>query len=204
MNRLKVKIFFLKANDMSKKTDEYRIREKALHDVEEGLKNIFETIDIDTKDFDVELAKKYVSAHDQILKQALKFDENKEYEKALPLFIELAEHYSSQGAYCAAQYYEYGKGVEVSLKQAFEMYKKAMENGSIHARYIVGYYELIGKGTIQNIKSAIINLEAAAFFGDEDAIYLLIDLYDEGRYVEQDFDASDYWREKIGVSVASA
>lgn len=187
---------------MSKKSEELRAKEEIIARLSQELAKLFDSIDVEAVDklteaYHIEEPYKYSKPHKQILDQALKFNYEKEYAKALALFLELAEHGSDIGAEYAAYYFSEGKGTRKSLKKAYDMYLQGMNNGSIYCRYHVAYCLFYGKGTRANPKEGVNKLEEVAFLGIEDAIWDLIDIYSKGIFVEKDDDVVDFWLEKV-------
>ena len=194
---------------MSRKSDELRIREEAIEKLSQELSKLVEALNGEmisqvAEAYHIEEPYKYSKPHKQILDQALKFNYEKEYAKALALFLELAEHGSDIGAEYAAFYYAEGRGTRKSQKKAYEMYVRGMNNGSLYCRYHVAYCQFFGKGTRANHKEGIYKLEEAAFLGIEDAIWDLIDIYSKGLFVEKDNDVVDFWLEKVEPVIGEA
>ena len=181
---------------MSKKLEELLIKEKALEIVENELTPLLKDL--------VKDAPAHSKPHEQILEQAFRFHNLGQYQEALPLFIELAEHGSDIGAEYAAQYYFEGKGVEQSYEKAAQFYLVGQKNGSLYSRFRVGYLMLYGLGLTQNIEKGLTIIEETAFMRIDEAVWCLVDLYQEGKYVEKDLEVADFWRSKVEYNIGKA
>ena len=194
---------------MSKKSDELKVKEEAIEKLSQELSKILDAFNSEmitkiSETYHIEEPFKYSKPHKQILDQALKFNYEHKYAKALDLFLELAEHGSDIGAEYAAFYYWEGRGTRKSQKKAYEMYVRGMNNGSLYCRYHVAYCLFFGKGIKADHKEGLDRLEEAAFLGIEDAIWDLIDIYSKGLYVEKDDDVVDFWMEKVEPIIGEA
>ena len=194
---------------MSKKSEQLIAREEALKTLSNELGKLFDSLDKSTLEtltdvYELPTQYRYTKAHQQVLEQALKFHQNKEYAKALPLFLELAEHDSPQGAEFAGRYYSEGKGTRKSQKKAFEMFVLGKKAGSLYCDYQVAYRLFYGKGIKAQRIRGMMELEECAFLGIEEAIWDLIEIYSQGIYVEKDLDVVDFWSAKVEGEIGNA
>ncbi len=81
--------------------------------------------------------------------------QKKEYEKALPLFLQAAKVQHKQAMYNCALMYELGLGTEEDPVQALYWYEYAAKFGDCDARYECGEAYRTGKGTAVDAKKAL-------------------------------------------------
>ena len=188
---------------MNKKIEEYQLKEKALREFSEEIKSlvkdIFDALSVEQKENLKQLANFSKSSKPliQISKQALEFHKNGEYEKALPLLIEAAEHGSGSSCYLVGNYFYEGKGVEVNYSTAYDYYQLGVNLGNNDCRYKIGYMKYFAIGTVRDIDGGLEDMENAALLDSVDAISTLIDIYERGQFVDIDYEVADYWRERI-------
>ncbi len=72
------------------------------------------------------------------MKKVIEFYDNKEYEKAYSLFLELANKGDKEAQYNLGLLYNRGHGVEMDQEESFKWFLKAAENGHPMSQYIVG------------------------------------------------------------------
>ena len=112
----------------------------------------------------------------------------------LKRYDEMIEYYrrASMKGYARSQYalgwcYEYARGVERDLKQAFEFYLKAAEQGLARSQFKVGYFSEKGRGVEKNFEQAVKWYRRAAEQGNVTAWSNLGLLYGDGKGVELDY-----------------
>jgi len=111
---------------------------------------------------------------------------NHNYKKAMSLYQAAAEAGSPQANFDLGLMYEYGKGVPVAYKQAYQFYKKAAEKSFAPAQYALANMYL--KETAPKIwftlkgreERAAIALKAAAKQNHSYALYKLSQMYAKG------------------------
>ena len=186
---------------MNKKIDEYLKKESAIKEFEnsviKAIDDFFAGLSTEEKNHILGKDKNNSKPQLQISSQAYEFHKNKEYEKALPLFIELAEHGDPFACKMVGDYFYYGYASDVSLEEAYRYYSLGQKYGSNECRFKVGYMLFYGEGTSQDIIKGLDTLEDAAFFGSSDAVKCLVEIYENGIFVDADYEVSDYWRGKI-------
>ncbi|WP_281951257.1 tetratricopeptide repeat protein [Nitrosophilus kaiyonis] len=72
-----------------------------------------------------------------MIKEAIEYFENDEYEKALPLFKSLAKDGNSEAMYYIGMMYYEGWGVEKDLDEAINWWKRANRKGNLDAKYML-------------------------------------------------------------------
>ena len=68
------------------------------------------------------------------LNKAIRHYEQNEYDKALPLFKQLAEQGAAEGQYNLGRMYLHGYGVTKDYQKAIEWFHKAVEQGNVDAQ----------------------------------------------------------------------
>lgn len=186
---------------MNKKIEEYIKKEEQIKEFEEtivkAIDDFFAGLTFEEKNKILGDSKLKSKPQKQISAQAYDFHRNQEYQKALPLFIELAEHGNPFACYLVGEYFYLGLGVDVSYEEAYKYYKLGTKYGSNECRYKSGYMLFYGEGTIQDIDKGLEMIEDAAFFGSYDAVTSLIEIYENGIFVDADYEVADYWRCKV-------
>lgn len=186
---------------MNKKIEEYLKKEEEIKEFEtsiiEAIDEFFSGLTFEEKNMILKNGKKRSTPYRQISTQAYEFHTKKEYEKALPLFIELSEHGNPFACYLAGDYFYKGLGTDFSYEEAYKYFSLGIKYGSNECRYRSGYMLFFGEGTTQDIDKGLEMMEDAAFFGSYDAINSLIEIYEKGIYVDADIEVGDYWRSKI-------
>ena len=209
MKQLKAKTFYsLKGKKMSKKLDEYLRREQASELLKSELQKVFSSIDLSKlKDEAItqeQIPFEFSSAHSQILTQALEFEKEGKFKDALTLFNELAEHNSRIGLEKAGEYYLFAKGTSRDENKAYQYFLKGKKAGSPKSHYYVGYCKFNGIGTLKDPNAGLLDIENAAFLDSTEAMEYLVEIFEKGIFVEQDFEVGNFWREKLGEDVGSA
>ncbi len=75
-------------------------------------------------------------------------------------------------------------------------YKKAAEKGHAESQYDLAWMLLLGEGVVKSVPRAIQWFERSAHQGWEEAVKLLIELYQKGlRGVPRDTARANYWRD---------
>lgn len=108
------------------------------------------------------------------------------YEKALYWLERSANLGNLDAQILAANYYEYGKGVEISLEKTVYWYEKAANNGGKYAKYVLAFFYGTGQGVEFNCKKAVDLYQSAYDAGVQYSSYELGRIYEIGDWVKQD------------------
>ena len=136
-----------------------------------------------------------LSAQDT-LEQAIQYYDNKEYDKAVPMFQRLAQGGDMKAQFVLGYCYKKGQGVAQDYTQAVYWYRKAAEQGHAWAQYNLGLCYDNGQGVAQDYTQAAYWYRKAAEQGDADAQCNLGLCYDNGQGVAQDYTQAVYWYRK--------
>ena len=193
---------------MSKKLDEYLKREENNALLRSQLEKVFSSFDFSSLKGptvpEEQIPYEFSKAHQQILSQALEDERNGKYKEAFELFKELSDHNSRIGYEKVGEYYLKGIGTIKDENRAFTNFLQSKKLGSIKGHFFVGYCKFNGIGTLKDQYNGLIDIENAAFLDSIEAMEFLVDIFERGEYVEVDYDAANFWREKLGEDVASA
>ena len=185
---------------MGKAYEEYIKREKISRDFSKEIANIIykyfsdAVIEKEVRDYQEEANEK---ARNQYFSQALVHESKGEFDKALEFYLFAVELKHGEACYKAGEYYLYGKGVAVNHEKAFFYYSLSAKYLYFPANAKLASCYLYGIGTKIEVEKALDLLELGSFVDDEDCINMLADLYESGRFVEQDYELADYLRCKI-------
>lgn len=92
--------------------------------------------------------------------------------------------------------YEYGRGVEKNLAEAFKWYKKSAGNGCVQAQCELGSCYENGKGTEKNLADAFKWYLKAAENGDAHGQCCVAKMFEDGQGVTKDEAKAFYWYKK--------
>lgn len=120
----------------------------------------------------------------QILSDAIKNFQVKNYRDAFPVFKKLAKSQTEAAYYLGLMYY-HGHGTARDFSLAFKQFKKAWEGLYPDAIYMLGVCYEEGKGVNANLSKAFELYQAAAKNDSELALLKIAKFYEEGRVVEQ-------------------
>ena len=120
-----------------------------------------------------------LSAQDT-LEQAIQYYDNKEYDKAVPMFQRLAQGGDMIAQFVLGYCYDEGQGVPQDYTQAAYWYRKAAEQGDADAQYNLGYCYKYGRGVLKDMVEAGRWYKLAADQGEEDAKKQYMELYAQG------------------------
>lgn len=95
---------------------------------------------------------------------------NGDYNKAMNIWMSLAEDGHLQSQFNIAYMYEFGIEVKPDYSKAVEWYRKAADNGYARAQNFLGWMYETGKGVQRNRETALKWLKKAADQGSKDAI----------------------------------
>ena len=110
-----------------------------------------------------------IKSDDDIFEQALEFYDDGQHEKAVDLFLLLAEQGHIEAQCFLASCYENGEGVPVDQEEAAKWYCKAAEQGDADAQYCLASCYAKGKGVSVDEQEAAKWYRKAAEQGNADA-----------------------------------
>ena len=128
--------------------------------------------------------------------QAKKYYNNKEYDKAVPMFQRLAQGGDARAQYNLGYCYEKGQGVAKDYTQAVYWYRKSAELGNADAQYNLGLCYDNGRGVVQDYTQAVYWYRKSAEQGYARAQNDLGVCYEKGQGVAQDYTQAVYWYRK--------
>lgn len=136
---------------------------------------------------------------DALFELAQQYDEAEEYEKSLPIYVELANKGHAEAQNELGLFYEMGDaGVEIDVEKAFEWYMKSAKQGCAEAMVNLG--DLYSSGNLssgKDIDKAFDWYMKSASQDNADAMVKLGDLYNYGRLPEgQNLVKAVGWYEK--------
>lgn len=88
------------------------------------------------------------------LAKAMKLYYQRDYSKAFPLFMKLAEQGNATAQNYVGIMYETGNGVEQNYNEAVKWYRKSAEQGNARGQYCLGDMYEYGKGVDVNMEQA--------------------------------------------------
>ena len=100
--------------------------------------------------------------------------------------------------YRVGKCYFHGYGISEDVTSAYKYFKQSADLGNPEAGYYTGWCLVLGRGVESNIENGVYYLDKAAKAGDDDALTMLFQLYDDSDYVEAD-DAKYLHYLKMGV-----
>lgn len=118
------------------------------------------------------------------------------YEKALRLWLPIAEKDNDKAQYNLGLLYAKGLGVEKNLKTAFIWYKRAAANGNTDAMYNLGLMYDKGRVIYRSTKDATKWWEKAAELGNAAAQFNIGVEYAYGRNLGKNVDKAIMWWKK--------
>ncbi len=130
------------------------------------------------------------------LEEAYKAYQNKNYHKALVLYLPLAEQGNATAQYNLGRMYAKGEGVSQDKGQAVLWYRKAAEKGYAAAQNSLGWMYDNGEGVGQDKGQAVQWYQKAAEQGYAAAQNNLGVMYDNGEGVGQDKGQAVLWYRK--------
>ena len=128
--------------------------------------------------------------------QAKKYYNNKEYDKAVPMFQRLAQGGDVYAQFVLGYCYEKGQGVPQDYTQAVYWYRKSAEQGNAWAQYNLGNCYYIGDGVAKDYTQAVYWYRKSAEQGNAWAQYILGFFYYNGQGVSRDYTQTVYWYRK--------
>ncbi|TAK63302.1 DnaJ domain-containing protein [Methylobacter sp.] len=134
-----------------------------------------------------------------LVKKAKQFVKQGQAEKALPLYLQLAEQGNADAQFNVGLIYVNGQGITKDNKQAVDWFTKAANQGHREAQTKLGYMYATGKGVVQNYNSAVYWCYKAAEQGDVISQYNLGQMYAKGQGVAKDSSLAVSWFSKAAA-----
>ncbi len=134
-----------------------------------------------------------------LLKSAHQWVKEGHTEKALPIYLRLAEQGNTEAEFHLGLLYANGQGVPKDDKQAADWFTKAANQGMMEAQTKLGFMYAIGRGVPQNYTTAIYWCYKAAEQGDVIAQYNLGLMYAKGQGVVKDNNLAFSWYTKAAM-----
>jgi len=131
------------------------------------------------------------TVHD--ISEAIKAQENGDYETALKIWRSLADQGHDFAQYNLGVMYANGEGVERDVQEAARLYHLAAGQGYADAQYNLALMYSNGDGVEQDVKEAARLYRLAANQGDASAQHNLAVMYSIGEGVFQDLEKSYMW-----------
>ena len=82
--------------------------------------------------------------------------------------------------------YFHGFGTEGRADKAFRYFKNAVDLGHVEAKYYTGWCYVLGEGVLRDIPVGLKYLHESAMEGNDNALTMLFQLYDDSEYVGSD------------------
>lgn len=130
------------------------------------------------------------------LEEANQYYDNKEYDKAVPIYRELAEQGNSEAQYKLGYCYNGGRGVPKSSGEAAKWYRKSAEQGNAEAQNSLGDCYAYGDGVMSSYAEAVKWWRKSAEQGNSWGQYHLGWSYVRGEGVEQSYAEAAKWYQK--------
>ncbi|MBP3298155.1 MAG: SEL1-like repeat protein [Muribaculaceae bacterium] len=128
--------------------------------------------------------------------EANQYYNSKQYDKAVPIYRELAEQGDAWAQYRLGCCYDNGQGVAQSWTEAVKWYRKSAEQGNASAQYNLGVCYENGKGVEQSYAEAVKWYRKSAEQGKVSAQYNLGWCYENGEGVTQSYAEAVKWYRK--------
>jgi hypothetical protein len=134
-----------------------------------------------------------------ILAKAKRLVEKGQAEKALSLYLQLAEQGNAEAQFYTGLMYVNGQGIAKNDESAVSWFGKAAGQGYKEAQSKLGFMYAAGKGVAQNYNLAVYWCYQAAVQGDIFAQYNLGLMYEKGQGVAQDDSLAVSWYSKAAA-----
>ncbi len=119
------------------------------------------------------------SSPEELYEEGVKYAKKKEYDKAIPLFLEAAKQGHADAQLTLGVYYNNGTGLTTNFAKSSYWYRKAAEQGNRGAQLYLAMHYRTGKGVEKSLKDALFWCEKSANQGDISAQHYLGVLYEE-------------------------
>jgi hypothetical protein len=133
------------------------------------------------------------------LKKAKQLVKQGRVEKALPLYLQLAEQGNVDAQFQLGLIYAGDQSITKNDKQAVDWFRKAADQGHMEAQTKLGFMYATGKGVTQNYNFAVYWCYKAAEQGDVIAQYNLGLMYEKGQGVVKDNSLAVSWYSKAAA-----
>jgi hypothetical protein len=117
----------------------------------------------------------------------------KDYEKAIPILLDISKRGSAGAQFELAKIYRFGLGVEENINTAVSYYKKAADNGSGDAQCSLGALYYKGTGVTKNYTTAVLYFKKAANQGDRTGQFNLACSYLDGTGIKKNREEALKW-----------
>lgn len=134
-----------------------------------------------------------------MLKKAQQWVKQGHVDKALPIYLQLAEQGNADAEFQLGLIYANGQSVPKDDKQAAEWFTKAANKGLMAAQTKLGFMYAVGRGVAQNYTTALYWCYKAAEQGDVIAQYNLGLMYAKGQGVVKDNSLALSWYSKAAL-----
>ena len=134
--------------------------------------------------------------HAAELEDGFKAFQSGNYEKALRLWLPIAEKDNADAQYNIGILYMKGLGVEKNEKTAFIWYKRSAANGNTDAMYNLGTMYNQGRVVVRSTKDAVKWWRKSAELGNASGQFNLGVVYAYGRRVKQNTEEAIKWWKK--------
>lgn len=130
------------------------------------------------------------------LAKAMKLYYQRDYSKAFPLFMKLAEQGNATAQNYVGIMYETGNGVEQNYNEAVKWYRKSAEQGDTDGQCNLGVMYENGRGVSQDYNEAVKWYRESAEQGNAQGQYCLGDMYEYGKGVDVNMAQAKEWYRK--------
>ncbi len=149
-----------------------------------------------TEDAPLRISGELTAKPKHTLAEANQYYNSKQYDKAVPIYRELAEQGDALAQSWLGFCCENGNGVSQSYAEAVKWYRKSAEQGDAYAQCNLGYCYESGNGVAQSWIEAVKWYKKSAEQGNARAQYNLGVCYDEGNGVTQSYTEAVKWYRK--------
>ena len=132
-----------------------------------------------------------------LFEQGLELEKQGDFENALKLYAQAADHGASDAQWRLGLMYHLGKGVEKNLEQAVHWYQKSAKQGNAEGQWHLGCMYQEGCGVTKDLQQAAMWLELSANQNSTEAQFILANLY---QYELYDFKKAFKWFESLAKS----
>lgn len=131
-----------------------------------------------------------------LLDQATKAYNSKNFTEAIKLFQAAASAGDAQAMFSLGIMYARGEGVAANKQEAFKWYKKSAEAGNMKGMFNTGVMLFMGDGVTKDLNAAFSWTRKTADAGYADAMYNLALMYENGYGVSANKDLAKSWYKK--------
>jgi len=143
----------------------------------------------------------FSSARAESIDKAFEYLDSKNYEKAFPIFLKLAEEGNPKAQGTVARMYGNGWGTQASDKEAYYWATRGAQKNDPASQHVLGYINWHGlAGFKKNPDHAIEWLEKSATNGHQGSFRLLAEIYEESSQLPNNLKKSFDWTMKAALS----